>query len=287
MSSFTRKKAVLLLMCAALGPLCLRAEEGETRDGWSFSQSLAGQVNPLGLSADSRLFYTWPLFPQKQGPLWDTCRVEAGAHNSLTPAFNTISAFVRVCPIAFLELMASAGLRGYYDAFGYGYTPLAGYDASWDSRDTKDAGRFRAEGFRYGFTATLKAAAGPFAFGSATSCVIYDMYRAGGGSSYYYDPSSDTALRLFDGFITNDSLLLYAVPNLRPLRLGITHTILYVPGSRYTSRRLCALGRFEGDLGPLKASAAILAGVFLQDRYNSWKAGKLYAAIQTGCTLNL
>jgi hypothetical protein len=282
-----RKKIILALVCAALGCPGLAAQDGKTQSGWSFSQSLAGQVNPLGLSADSRLFYTWPLFPEKRGLLWDTCRVEAGAHNSLTPAFNTLSAFVRVEPIAFFDFTASAGLRGYYDAFGYGYTPLADYAASWDSGDRKDSERFHAAGFRYSFTATLKAAAGPFVFGSATSCVIYDMRETPGGASHYYDPSSDTALRLFDGFLTNDSLLLYAIPNLPSLRLGIAHNVLYVPGAQYSSRRLCAIGRLEGDLGPLKASATILGGVFLQDRYYSWKTGKLYAALQTGFTVKL
>jgi hypothetical protein len=285
-----RKRFFLPFVCAALGCLSLHARDGKTQGGLNFSQSLAGQVNPLGLSADSRLFYTLPLFPHASGPLWDASRVEAGVHNALTPAFDTLSVFVRAQPIAFFDFAASAGLRGYYDAFGYGYTPLADYAASWDSRDRKDAERFRAAGFRYGFTATLKAAAGPFVFASATSATLYDMFDAPGGRDYYYDPSADAALKRFDGFLTNDSLVMYTLVSERDFlaRAGFVHTFVFVPSSDHVSRRLCLAGRLETDLGPrLEAFAAVLGGVFLRDRYNSWRDGKLYAALQTGLTVKL
>jgi hypothetical protein len=278
------------LIAAALSPAA--AEEAlpagaglKTRSGWTFNQSAGGSVNPLGLTLDTRIFYTWPLFPGLSGVLWDSCRVEAGLHNALTPAFDTLSVFVRAEPVAFFDFTASAGPRGFFDAFGFGYTPLAGYEASWDSRGRKDAERGGAAGFRYSFTAAVKGAAGPFVFASATSSTVYDMFETPGGGQYYYDPSSDTALKRFDGFMTNDSLVLYTFTE--GLRGGLVHTFLYVPGSEYVSRRLCLLGRVEGNLKPLTVFAAVLGGVFLRDRYNSWKDGGFYAAAQAGVTMKI
>ncbi|MDR3200515.1 MAG: hypothetical protein LBT68_03550 [Spirochaetales bacterium] len=278
--------ALLVFFLPALSLVAEEEADTKIQEGWRTSRSAAGQMNPLGLSIDLRLFYVWPLYGEKRGLLWDNCRVEAGLHNSLTPAFDTLSAFVRVEPVAFFDVSAQAGLRGYYDTFGFGYTPLAGYGASWDSRDRKDAERSTATGFRYSFTATLKGAAGPFVFASATSCTIYDMFETSGGLDYYYDPSADTALRRFDGFITNDSLVLYTFAE--GLQGGLVHGFLYVPGSEYVSRRLCLLGRIEGKLNPsCTAFAAVLGGVFLRDRYNSWKDGRLYAAVQAGINVKL
>jgi hypothetical protein len=279
------------ILVFVLVALSLAAEGGDikTKDGWFFSQSVAGQVNPPGLSIDSRVFYVWPLYREKRGILWDTSRVEAGLYNSLTPAFDTLSAFVRVEPVAFFDLSASAGLRGYYDAFGYGFTPRGDYDSSWASRDRKDAERDAAAGFRYSAAATLKGALGPLVFASATTYTVYDMFHAPGNASYYYDPSADTNLKNFDGFLTNDSLVLYTITEGDLLlRAGFLHTFLYVPFSDYVSRRLCLLCRIEGDLSPsLRLFAAVLGGAFLQDRYYSWKDGKIYAAVQAGIKVKL
>jgi hypothetical protein len=260
------------------------------QEGWYTSRTLSGQMNPLGLSLDERLFYTWPLYEQKRGVLWNTCRVDAGLHDSLTPAFYTLSAFVRVQPIAFFDAAAYAGLRGYYDVFGYGYTPLAAYEASWDSEDRSDARRSTAAGARYSLAATFKGAAGGFVFASATVFTVYDMLRATGGMDYYYEPSSDTALKLFDAFLTNDSLVLYTLIQEGDflVRGGFVHTFLHVPSSDYVSRRLCFAGRIEGNVMPAATGfVTLLAGVFLQDRYNSWKDGKVYAAVQAGITAKL
>ena len=282
------RKIVLACVCAAFLSFGLPAEEEKAEKGWSFGNNLAVQVNPLGLTMDTRLWHTWPLFSDKQGILWNTARVDAGLHNSAAPAYNTLSVFVRVEPLAFFDFLAHAGLRTYYDVFGYGYTPLESYGASWDARDRKDSPRYEAAALRYGFTATLKGAVGPFVFGSATSLIISDMFSPRGGKDYYYDPTAETALALFDGFLTNDSLVLYTFSRAPVVRAGLLHGFLYVPGSEYSSRRLCFLGRIEGGPGKsLKLFGTLLCGVFLKDRYYSWKTGKINAAVQTGIAMKL
>jgi hypothetical protein len=268
------------------GPAAARG----VREGWYTARTLSAQVNPLGLSLDARFFYTWPLYGKKRGVLWDNSRVDVGMYDSLTPAFYTLSAFVRAEPIAFFDVAAYAGLRGYFDNLGYGYTPLAARDASWAPGDREDAQRGTAAAARYSVAATVKGAAADFVFASSTVFTVYDMLRATGGMDYYYDPSSDTALKLFDGFLTNDSLALYTIVRDGDFfaRGGVLHTFLYVPSSDYVSRRLCAALRFEADVNPAaRGFLTILAGVFLQDRYNSWKDGKIYAAVQAGLTADL
>ena len=286
-----RKIVFLVFVCAALARPFIYAEEASEKTyvpGWSFSQNLATQMNPTGFSLDTRIFYTWPLYAEKHGPLWDSCRVEAGLANSLTPAFDTVSVFVRAEPVAFFDFAASAGLRAYSDALGFGFTPSADYDAPWDTRSRKDAEKGSALGLRYNFSATLKGATGPFVFGSTTGYTLYDMRKGGRGADYYYDPNADTVLKRFDGFLVNDSLVLYTLAEAPVIRAGLIHTFLYVPGSRYASRRLCLIGRVEGNLNHrVKAFATILGGVFLQDRYYSVEEGKIYAAVQTGITADL
>jgi hypothetical protein len=286
------KSFFLALWAALVLAAPIRAEDASSKalPGWTLTKSAGGSVNPLGLASDNRVFYTLPLFPGLSGALWDSSRIEAGFHDTLSPAFAAISAFVRFEPLAVFDLYASAGLRGYYDFFGFGYTPLAGYGAAWDSEARKDADRSSAAGFRYSFAATAKGAVGPFVFASATGCTVYDMFQAPGCLDYYYDPASDTALKLFDGFLTNDSLAMYTfVPEGEFLvRGGLVHTFLYVPGSDYVSRRLCLAGRIEADAAPAaRGFVTLLAGVFLQDRYNSWKDGNVYAGVQAGVTVKL
>ncbi|MDR2589106.1 MAG: hypothetical protein LBC67_06730 [Spirochaetales bacterium] len=254
--------------------------------GWRLSAGIGASVNPLGLTQDTRIYYSQPLFPNLQGLLWDSSRIEAGLHNALTPAFDTLSAYVRIVPVAILDICASAGLSTYYNTFGYGYSPLSGYSAEWDSRALDKEERTSAEAFQYNLTAVLQGKAGPLSFLCATGITLYDLFRPRTGPGYYYDPSSDTALKRRDSFLTNDTLVLYS---LSPrLTAGLMHSLLWVPASGYSSRRISLLCRAESPLGPrLTAAAALVTGLFLKDKYNSYKEGKIYAALQAGITLKL
>lgn len=281
-----KKLLVIAAVCVVfLLPVSRPAAEKAVA-GWNLTQSLGASINPLGLDAATRLFYTLPLFPARTGALWDSARIEAGFHNSLTPSYDTFSAFIRFEPAAVFDLHLSAGIRSFYDTFAFGYTPLAGYDVPFDSSTRADLDRTGAAGFRYSATPTLKGGAGPFLFASATGFVLFDMRGADPDEDHYFEPVSNAVLKKFDGYITNDTLVLYDFG--RGILGGVSHYFLYVPGSEYVSRRVTLICHVSRALGRnMTGTLSVMGGTYLRDRYNTWRDGRMYAAVQAGVGLKL
>lgn len=255
--------------------------------GWILTQTAGGSVNPLGIEIGTRLYYRFPIFPGRTGPLWDSARVEAGLHNSLSPAYDTLSAFLRIEPIAVFDLHLSAGVRGCYDLFGFGYTPLIGYEAPFGPGARADLDRKNGIGFRYSVTPTLKGAAGDFLFATTTGFVIYDMRGASDGAEdYFYEPSADAVLKSTDLIVTNDTVLLYRFGD--GILGGLSHYFLFVPGSEYVSERIAMIGILSRTLRrDLSGTLVVLGGTYLRDRHNSYRDRKVYAALQAGMTMKL
>jgi hypothetical protein len=266
-------------------PAAVQADKAAA--GWQLAQSAGGSVNPLGLELGTRLYYQLPLFPALGGPLWDSARVEAGLHNSLTPAYDNLSAFLRIEPVAVFDLHLSAGVRGCYDILGFGYTPMPGYDASFSPKVRADLDRESGLGFRYSVSPTLKGAAGSFLFATSTSFVLFDMRGLpDGAGDYFYEPAADTILKRTDFFISNDTVLLHRFRD--DILGGVSHYFLFVPGSEYVSERLALIGILSRTLrSGLTGTLAVLGGTYIRDRHNSYRDGKVYAALQAGLTLKL
>ncbi len=280
------RKSLLLAAAAAILFVPPSAAAEKASAGWSLAGSLGASVNPLGVENSVRVYRTFPLFPGRTGPLWDSARLEAGFHNSLTPASDTFSVYARIEPVAVVDLHLSAGIRGYYDLFGFGYTPLAGYDAPFDSDTRRDIERSEEAGFRYSATPTIKGALGPVFFSSSTSFVLFDMRGAGPPEDYYFEPVSHGVLKKFGGYLSSDTFLLYDFG--RGILGGLAHSYIYFPGSSSVTQRIAAAGHAEIPAGrSMTFSASILGGVFLRHRYYSYRDGKVWFAVQAGMMVKL
>jgi hypothetical protein len=273
------------LMVYLLFSFPLAAEKLE--EGWSFTQTISASVNPLGLDFGTAVSYTYPLFPEKTGVLWDTARVEGGLKNSLTPSYEAVSAFLHIEPAAFFQLSMTAEVRCLYDALGFGLTPLAGYSSSYSASTRKDSDRKNGAGLRYTISPILRGSYGNFLFGNTLSLILSDMRTMEtDGLDYYYEPASDIVLKTFDGYILNDTALLYRFTS--ELLGGIGHTILFVPASDYVSERMTLMGYGKKLLGRVwRGSLAVLCGAHLRDRYNGLRDGKIYLAAQLGLSRRL
>ncbi len=248
---------------------------------WIWSQSVSGSMNPLGLDLTSRIAYQSTLYEGKKGILWDSTLWEAGLENSLTPAYDTLSFFFHIVPIAFFDLRLLAGVRYAYDALGFGYTPLADYDSPFDGDARKAIDRKDGYGVRYQISPTLQGAWGNFVFATTTHWVFFDM---GGvedvNENYFYEPSANVVLKRTDMYWANDTVLAYRFTQ-KGLLAGILHSITYVPGSGYITERVSLVGNYGGNLSQkVGLSITALIGFYPQDKYLSYDRGKLYGALQ-------
>ncbi len=277
------KRELIALLALLLGTSFASAEK--VREGWLFGTSLAGSINPLGADLGTKVSYLVPLSRAGSGPLWDSSAIEAGLQNSLTPAYEQISAFFRYEPVAVFDVTVQAGFRYAYDALGFGFTRMADYEAAYDSSTRRDLSRTSGPGLRCSLSPTLKAAFGGFAFVSSFAFTLYDM-RGTQKSGYFYEPSSDKVLKVVDGTISNDTLAAFEVA--RGVYVGILHTILIAPGSGEASDRIAAAGSFSIRLaGERVFSFGLVAGTYLADEHYSFRDGKVYLAAKAGFTTPL
>jgi len=277
------KRAILVLSALFLVTSSGSAEK--VREGWMLGTSLSGSLNPLGADLGTKVSYLVPLKRAGSGPLWDSAAVEAGLQNSLTPAYEQISAFFRYEPVAVFDLTLQAGFRYAYDLLGFGFTRIAGRDAAYDSSTRRDLSRTSGPGLRFSLNPTLKAAFGGFVFVSSFVFTLYDM-RGTQDDGYFYEPSSDKVLEVVGGTISNDTLAVFEVA--RDVYAGILHSYLVVPGSGEVTDRLAAAGSFSVRMGGKGVfSFSLLAGANLVDEYHSFRDGKVYLAAKAGFTTPL
>jgi hypothetical protein len=246
--------------------------------GVFLDQNLQAGYNPIGVESGTKLFYRVPL-GKRGGILWESTKVDVGIENSLSPAFDFVGAFVDIEPIAVFDLALHARFAGYYDALGYGFRDLAGYDSDYDSSALDSIDARNAAGCFLSAAPTLKFALGHVAF-SDTLHVNY--FNVDGGKGYFYEIFANCALAKRGVELFNDAYLLWRLDS--KLMLGLNDSILFVPGSGYRSQTLQGVGVLNRSLSDkLSLYAALTAGLYLEDRYLRYKpraagmAGILYA----------
>ncbi|MGA2545579.1 MAG: hypothetical protein ABSF43_03445 [Rectinemataceae bacterium] len=244
--------------------------------GFYLDQNLGGAYNPLGVQLGTKFLYRMPLDIGK-GVLWESAKIDAGLGNELSPAYDFIGAFVDAEPIAIFDLAVSAKFAGYYSGLGYGFHDLAGYSAAFDTNTLDSLSSKNAIGYIVSVAPTLKFAFGPFAF-SNTFHVNY--FNVDGGGGYFYEAYANCVLAKSDIDLFNDAYALLSIGS--GIMVGLNDSFLIVPASGYQSQVLQAIGILQKSLsGRLSVYAALMAGLYLEDRYYQYSP---HVAGQVGFT---
>ncbi len=268
----------LLVFALAVGALSMGFAEPVLR-GFYLDQNLQAAYNPLGVQLGTKLYYRMPLI-DKPGILWESTKIDLGLTNALSPAYDFFGGFVDIRPIAIFDLALTAQVAGYYSALGYGFHDLSGYDAAFDSGSLSSLPSKNAAGYVLSAAPTLQFALGSFAFVNAFQLTYF---KVDGGQGYFYETYANCALAKSDVELSNNVYVLYT---LRPgIMLGLNDSLLSVPASGYESQVLQAVGLATKRLSPrLSLYAALMAGLYLQDRYLQYAP---HVAGQVGVTSRL
>jgi hypothetical protein len=250
-------------------------------------------LNPSGVGLTSKLYYTEPLYGEREGVLWNTARLEMGITNKLSPAYDDVSLELFVEPIALFDFRSNIGVRYAYDALGYGYTPLSSYD-----EDYSDAGSLPSRdetGLFISLTPRVKAAAGPIIF---LNSFTWNHYSFSIGSNeieedYFYEPTNDVILKESEYLIKNSTTVLYDLPfdadSENTYLAGTVYDILYVPDSKYMSQKASVIGvvQVPVDRWDLSVDGALILGAFIENKYYAAKDGYIAPSVQIGVTKGL
>jgi hypothetical protein len=270
------RAAILLALAAAAASAAWAAP---VRKGLVFDQSLQAAWGPLGAQTVTKLFYRQPL-SDKGGALWESTKIDLGIKNSLSPAYDMAGVFVDILPPAIFDLTFSAQAIGYFDALGFGFKSVSGYDAGFDDAALESVPGANAFGFMLTANPTFQIAAGPIVVMNSFSV---NAFSVDDRSGYFHEAIGGCVLKKQDIQLVNDAYALFTFPF--GLMLGVNDSILYVPGSGYASNCLQAIGVYSSQLSEeLSFYAALTGGTFLEDRYYE---GKLRISGQAGLTLNL
>jgi hypothetical protein len=278
-ASTSRGRAGRAAILLALALASASAVAEPARKGVVFDQNVQAAWGPLGAQTVTKLFYRQPL-SDKGGALWESTKIDFGIKNSLSPAYDMAGVFVDILPIAVFDLAFSAQAIGYYDALGFGFKSVADYNAGFDDEALDPIEGKNALGFMLTANPTFQIAAGPIVVMDSFSVNAFSVDDREG---YFHEAVGGCVLKKQDIELTNDAYALFTFPF--GLMLGVNDSFLFVPGSRYTSHCLQAIGVYSAQLSEkLSFYSALTGGTFLEDRYYE---GKLRISGQAGLTLNL
>ncbi len=247
--------------------------------GLYVDQNLQAAYNPLGAQLGTKLFYRAPL-NLGEGALWEPTRIDVGIKNSLSPAFDMVGLYVDVLPIAVFDLALSVQAIGFFDAFGFGFRELSGYEAEFGDEALEAIPDGNALGLMIQASPTFQIAFGPFAF-MDTLNVSY--FAVDDGEGFFHDVVGGAVLKKKDFELYNEAYAMYTFEF--GMLVGVNDAILYVPGSGYMTHCLQGVVVYTGPLSEkLSLYAAITAGAWLEDKYYQ---GKPRVAGQVGITARL
>jgi hypothetical protein len=252
-----------LLPAVLLGLVALGSAPAEpAARGLFLDQSLQAASNPLGVQFVSRLYYRIPL-GLGQGLLWESAKVDLGALNELSPAYDFAGAYIDIEPIAFFDLELAARAAGYTKALGYGFNDLPGLQSGFDGGARRDLTQRSTGGYLLSLTPTLKAAFGPVVLLDSLRLRYFDI---GSGAGFFFDIVNNVPLAKRGWEVQNDA---YALADLGGgILAGLADTYLLVPESGYVVHHANLVAIVSRPLrGGMSFYAAAQGGIFLQDRY--------------------
>jgi hypothetical protein len=243
------------IVCALA--LSLHAEK--TIRGFSFEQAVGASYDPVGLLLDTKLTYRTP-FIDKQGPLWESTKLELGVQNEWTPADNLLSIRAAFEPVGFFDVCAKAGYFLMYDGLGYGCFRMETRENAYDPQTQQQNKRGGARGYWLSITPALKAKIGRFIM--LNSLTINRI--AIDGQNYFLEVRSYLPHRVKDKDLVNNAYLLYECSG--SVLTGMTMKSEFVYGASLQSHRLCLVAVIKNMPLPLQHSfIAINAGLYLLD----------------------
>ena len=207
------------------------------------------------------LYYRYP-FIEKGGKLFRSTKLDIGIQDFLTPAFNRVSAFVKIEPIAFFDLKACIGYDYIYD-FLVMNSPDSDYSSETRDDIPKESLHPRS-GFLSDIIPTFKYAIGPVAMFYSFSWTYHNY----GYSGYYYDYNTFIIHKGTDSFFRHDLKIMF---KLGDFRIGPqwVYSQVYSSSKNYIKTALVVayFPAWKWFNDTTKPFFAVTGGTYLKDRY--------------------
>ncbi len=267
-------------ICFALFFLSTTLFFGEKTDpGFYFYQDIAGSYNPLGLMAATKIYYRFPLI-KEEGILWESTHIDAGIVNMVSPAFDALSGFITIEPIAVFNISARYGIIGIYKALGFGFNTLQSYSDNHSPSALAKLSQSDASGSWAVIEPTIQIQIGPWIAVNTFTVNYWDMNTP----SYFYEQYDDCIQKNKDFCLVNNTYVFYQFTD--AFMTGLNNMFLTVPSSAQIKERLSAAGIYTAQFGKdFSGYAVLMLGTFLIDP--NYQYAVPYLAVQAGLTVKL
>jgi len=250
----------------------------KTVPGLYFSQDIGASINPLGAEADSKIYYRFP-FIDSDDILWSSTRIDVGLINSISPAFDGLSAFISIAPIAVFNMTVSYGFISDFKALGFGLRQLGSYTDNYNNSAFFAIQQQDCQGSWLNVEPVAQVQVGPWIAVNDFTYQYWSMHTP----SYYYSSINDMVLNNNDSYLANNDYLFYQfTPD---IMAGINNMIAMAPSSSQFKERLSLTGVYSRTFWKgFDAYGVIMAGTFLADPNYRYLP---YIALQLGLNKRL
>lgn len=262
-----RSLALLVLIIGSIAHLTAQNHAG----WWNAEAGIVGGTSPTVAGLRGQATYAWSLYPDREGILWESARIEVGVESLANPSFTQVAGRLMMEPIAVFDIVVSAGLRAHYDAFGFGLAELGSFDQTLpsvrgDTGDTNEPSGQNALGTYVAFAPTLKAAVGPVLVANTLTMTRYAYGES--APSILEEPLSLRPVARDGWTATNNALALVSLDTRRLdfLSFGVEWNMAWSPfvAAPPANQRISAAGIAVAPLSDdLSLQIAAFAGSYL------------------------
>ena len=226
-----------------------------------YTSSFALQYPP-GIQNDSRLFIRFDLY-DSDNILFKDSKIDIGIQNKLTPSYDYLGVRMNIEPIAILDITLSAGVFAAFEALGFPFLELQGYDSDFNDAALDLLEPLNRTGTYAYLCPTVKMAFGKMI---AMHSITINYFNMGTRSKYFFERMSNAIMAQEDVNLENETYFLY---KFNPgIMLGLQHYYLYIPDSKYISQRISLTSIFTPQSGFAKGAYVVtILGGFLRDKY--------------------
>ncbi len=269
----------LLVLLSLSGLAWTETNYNQNLPGWYLNASLGLTLNPFRGALDTILYHRTPLL-NKDGILWKTTKLDWGIRDLFSPATEYIGAFLRIEPIALLEITAEVGYLQMYKLLGYGFLTLPDISADYSS-DTRLAitatNSYNHGALQTSVSPSFRVALGPVTVVHTITWQYMDYFT----NAIVYDYANVILRRGADSYLAHDTLLLYKAGD---FRFGLAHYWAYVYGTGLSLQRAMAMVAWTPPVEKINPYFIFQAGYNIHDPYYN---NQLYLALKVGMNLEL